>query len=212
MSRVTFLVDGFNLYHSAKEASRDLGGRSTKWLDLRGLLRSYLPVIGSGALIEDVYYFTAQATHMDSKKSGTTARHRLYMECLSSTGVRIVMGRFKYKTVWCERCRTATGHYEEKESDVAMSTTLLEIFHNDECDTAILVTGDTDLAPAIRAATRLFPSRTVGFAFPYKRKNSELAKLTSTSFRLRKERYEQHQFPDPVVLPTGRKVRKPAQW
>jgi hypothetical protein len=118
MHRVTFLVDGFNLYHSAKEASRDLGGRSTKWLDLRSLLTSYLPVIGSGAQLKDIYYFTALATHMDAKKPGTTSRHKLYMECLRNTGIRIQPGRFKYKTVWCEHCRKLTDHYEEKETDV----------------------------------------------------------------------------------------------
>ena len=43
MNRTTFLVDVFNLYHSVKEAGKDLGV-PTKWLDLRSLLSFYLPV------------------------------------------------------------------------------------------------------------------------------------------------------------------------
>jgi hypothetical protein len=54
MSRVTFLVDGFNLYHSLLEASHDLGGDSTRWLDLRSLLSSYLSVFGAGAHISEL--------------------------------------------------------------------------------------------------------------------------------------------------------------
>jgi hypothetical protein len=64
----------------------------------------------------------------------------------------------------------------------------LELFHTDACDTVVLVTGDTDLTPAVRTAAQVFPSKTVHFAFPYKRKNKELAQLTGNSFVIRKER------------------------
>jgi hypothetical protein len=32
MNRVVFLIDGFNLYHSIVEASKDLNEASTKWI------------------------------------------------------------------------------------------------------------------------------------------------------------------------------------
>jgi uncharacterized LabA/DUF88 family protein len=211
-SRTSFLVDGFNVYHSARAASRDLDGDSTKWLDLRSLLQSFLSVVGPGAQLKDIYYFTALAHHLDHGKPGTTARHGLYMECLRATGVRIELGRFKYKTGWCDRCRQKRDLFEEKETDVAISVKLLELFQKDECDTAVLVTGDTDLAPAIRASSRMFPGKTVCVAFPYKRMNNELAKLVDTSFRIRKERYSQHQLPDPFTLSSGGRIDKPLQW
>jgi hypothetical protein len=44
-NRVVFLVDGFNVYHSAKVAAADLGGASTLWLDLRSLLSSYISLL-----------------------------------------------------------------------------------------------------------------------------------------------------------------------
>jgi len=40
MGRTAFLVDGFNLYHSLKDAQFALGGRSTRWLDLRSFCSS----------------------------------------------------------------------------------------------------------------------------------------------------------------------------
>jgi uncharacterized LabA/DUF88 family protein len=51
----------------------------------------------------------------------------------------------------------------------------MEVLMNNECDTVVLVTGDTDLAPAVRTVKRLFPDKTITFIFPYKRKNKELS-------------------------------------
>jgi len=63
MIRTVFLVDGFNLYHSLIEAQRDEGGASTKWLDLRGICKSFLPVAGrvagDRADLERIHYFSA---------------------------------------------------------------------------------------------------------------------------------------------------------
>lgn len=212
MNRTTFLVDGFNVYHSVRSASADLGGESTKWLDLRSLLSSYLSVIGTGAALEEIYYFSALATHLDPYRPGVTFRHRIYLEALASTGVVPIMGRFKPKTVHCRHCGTDGIHYEEKETDVAMSVKIGELFTLDLADTVVLVTGDTDLAPAVRTAVRLFPSKQVCFAFPYRRKNKELAQLVSKSFLIRKERYPDNQFPVELRLPSGRTLRKPVEW
>jgi hypothetical protein len=46
MRRVAFLYDGFNLYHSLREAARDLGGAGTRWLDIERLSRGLLPALG----------------------------------------------------------------------------------------------------------------------------------------------------------------------
>jgi len=174
--------------------------------------RSYLPVIGAGAALEEIYYFSALATHLDPHRPGVTFRHRTYLEALKSTGVIPIMGRFKPKTVHCRRCRADSTHYEEKETDVAISVKIGELFTLDQADTIVLVTGDTDLAPAVRTSVRLFPTRQICFAFPYKRKNKELAQLVSRSFLIRKERYAAHQFPNEVSLSSGRVIRKPSEW
>ncbi len=212
MNRISFLVDGFNVYHSAKDARADLRGASTLWLDLNSLLASYISIFGRDAKLSEIHYFSALAKHIDSKRPGTTKKHRDYIDCLRSTGVKIHLGRFKFKTVWCGNCKTYNPHYEEKETDVAISLKLMELFHSDICDTAALVTGDTDLAPAVRMAADVFPDKTICFAFPYKRKNKELAAITSMSFRIKKERYAAHQFPDLYTGVSGRTISKPTNW
>jgi len=205
--RVTFLVDGFNLYHSLRQAESELGA-STKWLDLRSLCTSYLYTFGKTARLERIYYFSALATYRDSSRPGSSARHSSYVECLQSSGIIPELGRFKVKYVYCRTCQQRNQHYEEKETDVAISVRLIELLLKDEADILVLVTGDTDLAPAVRTAQRLYPTKEICFAFPYKRQNSELEKMVRRHFKIHKREYRKHQLPDPFVLPGGRKIRK----
>ena len=70
------------------------------------------------------------------------------------------------KHVYCRTCRQNNKHYEEKETDVAISVTLLELLFQDAADIIVLVTGDTDLAPAVRTAQRLFPTKELCLRIP----------------------------------------------
>ncbi|MBU2500434.1 NYN domain-containing protein [bacterium] len=212
MNRTCFLVDGFNLYHSLRAASDDLGGASTKWLDLRALLQAFLPALGNRASLQRIYYFSALANHLEKRQPGLVARHQAYIECLEHLGIVPVLGRFKPKLIRCHHCGWESRHFEEKETDVAISIKLLEIFHGDEADTVALVTGDTDLAPAVRRSKILFPEKQVWFLFPYKRRNNELARIADGHCSIRKERYLQHQFPPRMCSASGKILRKPEVW
>jgi uncharacterized LabA/DUF88 family protein len=212
MNRTIFLVDGFNLYHSVVEASRDLKGASTKWLDINSLCNSYLHVIGNNAKIEQIYYFSALAYHLQKTSPSKIKNHKLFIKALHSVGVISQLGRFKKKTSWCPKCKSQFKSHEEKETDVAISTQLLESLIKNECDTAVLITGDTDLAPAVRSAHHLFPKIDICFGFPYKRKNKELAKISSKSFYISKESYTKHQFPIKIILPNNIELVKPPKW
>lgn len=213
MNRTTFVVDGFNLYHSVKQAANDLGlgDKGTKWLDLRSLCASYLYVIGANAQLGRIYYFSALATHLEATKPDVTARHRTYLDALEATGVIVELSRFKQKEVRCPHCGKVNIRHEEKEADVAVAAKVLELFIKDECDSVVLITGDTDVAPAVRAAARVFPAKRVCFAFPYRRKNKELAQLVKTCFHIKKEAYARFQFADPLVI-GGRPIAKPLSW
>lgn len=212
MNRTAFLIDGFNLYHSLRAASRDLAGASTRWLDLRTLCSAYLHVIGGKAELAGVFYFSALAKHLEAINPDVTRRHRDYIACLESTGVTVELAQFKKKWIVCPACRTTITRHEEKETDVAIATKLLELFSLDQCDTAVLVTGDSDVAPAVRTAQRLFPAKTVCCCFPYRRESLELKAIAHKCFRIAREQYLRHQFPDPVRLSGGRRIPKPPTW
>ena len=135
--RVTFLVDGFNVYHSAAQLSEDCkGASSTKWLDLSSMMRSLLPLVDKSARLEEIHYFSALAHHMERSRPGTVARHENYIKCLRASGVRVEMGRFKSKPVRCRQCHQESERYEEKETDVAIAVQLIELFARDLCDTS----------------------------------------------------------------------------
>ena len=88
----------------------------------------------------------------------------------------------------------------------------MELFHLDECDTAVIVSGDTDLAAVVKCAARVFPKKRVMFAFPHRRKMTELVNLAPGSFSFGKESYVKHQFPDPLTCGDGTVLTKPANW
>jgi hypothetical protein len=211
--KTAFVVDGFNLYHSLVDASKSLGHpdeRGTKWLDLWGLCASYLSALGRGSTIECVHYFSASATHLEATKPGVVARHNHYIECLKATGVQVEMGRFKKKPARCRHCKKSLRLREEKETDVAVGAKILELLHDLTVEQVVVVTGDTDVAPAVRAAKRMFPGAPLWFVFPWNRRNDELA-LTTPSIQITREAYERHQFPDPLIL-NGRTFQKPGSW
>ena len=122
------------------------------------------------------------------------------------------MNRFKRKSIHCKLCKRSFYKYEEKETDVSIATTLLELLYTDRCDTAVLVTGDTDMAPAVRTGTRLFPQKKILFAFPFGTKTKELSRLAPGSFTFGTVAYGKHQFPDPYILSDGTPVAKPQAW
>jgi uncharacterized LabA/DUF88 family protein len=212
MSRTSFLVDGFNLYHSLREAADALPGARTRWLELAALARANLYIVGNGASLESIHYFSALATHLEASKPGVTNRHRLYLAALEDAGVIVELGRFKARVTRCDACGAPLVRPEEKETDVAIATRLLEIFHAGRCETAVVVSGDTDLAPAVRTVQRLVPAARILFAFPYARKNRELARLAPGSFVIGREAYVRHQLPDPVITADGRRLHRPPAW
>jgi uncharacterized LabA/DUF88 family protein len=213
MKRVVFLVDGFNLYHSLAEAQRDSHGKTTKWLDLQALCSSFLPVaarvVSERAELASIHYFSASPTHRSQSKID---RHALYTRCLSATGVSVHLGRFKRKSGTCPHCGRGYTTHEEKETDVAIASRLFEVLAADSADVVILMTGDTDLAPAVATCKHLFPGRPVLFAFPYRRANSELRKLAPESFSVKLRSYRSNQFSDPLVLGDGSSISKPSSW
>lgn len=214
MIRTSFLIDVFNLYHSVKNAGHDLGlgGVGTRWLDIRSMCQSYLHLIDTTARLSEIYYFSALARHLESRKPDVTLRHKNYIRCLENSGVTVELHRFKKSPTVCKKCNQIFSRQEEKETDVAIATRLLEVLFLDKCDTIVLITGDTDIVPGVKTAQRLFPQKEVVFMMPYKRHNKELANLVSRSFDISSNNYTRHQFPDPFVTKRKKEIYKPSTW
>ena len=207
--KVVFLIDRFDLYYSLHDVTKTRGVQ-TKWLNVAAL---FLSILNSrferGAQVCDIYYFSAFAKHLSQ---GKVARHETYVRCLRDSEIIPIMGRFKQSNRWCRNCKMETVRWEEKETDVAIAVKLLELFHLDECDCIVLITGDTDLGPAVKTARALFAKKRVVVGFPHARSNREFRGVADSVFKLSAKNYMSHQFPDPYKLQSGRCVSKPPSW
>lgn len=230
--RVAFLVDGFNLYHSIRDAERHVAARPQRWLDLRAFCQEYVRHFGPTAVLNGVYYFSALAKHLEASKPDISLRHQTYIDALRATGVEVTLANFKerekyvplkhceFRVPWIRRrvrlplpgCTVIFRRAEEKETDVAIAAKMFELLHTGAAEVIVLVSGDTDLLPAIRTARRLYPAVQIAVCFPFRRHNADLKQAVARSFKVRKEQYARHQLPDPVVLPSGRLLHKPPKW
>ena len=211
MIRTKFFVDGFNLYHSVLSVQEQTG-ECFKWLNIESLCRSYMPSLGNQYSLVGITYFSAIQEYLSKEYPDKIIRHKMYIRCLKATGVKVVLGRFKAKSVYCHQCRQYIQKHEEKETDVSIAVKILDAFIKDECDLAIIVTGDTDLTPVIQVARECYPKKEIIFLFPCNRENREMAKLAPKSFSIKSKSYRKHQFPDPFILPDKTKIFKPGNW
>lgn len=208
--RTTFLVDGFNLYHSIIIAEKQTQTK-LRWLNVHSLCKSYLPNINKNSQIEEIYYFSAYARHRVSKDANTINRHQAYIKALKSTNVIVQLGHFKLKTNNCPNCQNVITKYEEKETDVAIAVKMMEFFHLKKADHIVLVTGDTDLVPVVKTVNALF-GKHVSMLYPFKRSHDAYSSLAYKTIKIKSNRYSQHQFDSPLPLSDGTTIYKPTSW
>ena len=76
----------------------------------------------------------------------------------------------------------------------------------------LVVTGDTDLVPAVQTARSGPAALTVAVAFPYRRVNRQLRFAADASLRLGRGSYLRHQFPPVAAGSDGGLVSRPPEW
>lgn len=201
MERVVAFVDGFNLYHSLEE---NPAYRKYKWLNIRSLVETYVPPKD----LREVYYFTALTTWRLEKLE----RHKTLIKVLESTGVQVVYGEFRKRDRTCPNCRRMYSSHEEKQTDVNIAIHLFRLAIQDRYDTALIVSGDSDLIPSIKAVKSTFPSKRIGVLIPISRRAEELKQHCDFHIKIREKNLVPCMFPNPVILSDGARVPKPSTW
>lgn len=202
MQRIVAYVDGFNLYHGM----RQMTGRRYHWLDLEMLCRR----TSRGQQIHKINYFTARVRDdLPSEQRQDTYLQALAAHCQT---VEIIEGRFQRQTRRCRSCAAQWTTYEEKESDVNIAISMVEDAALDRFDVALLVSGDSDLSPAVRAAKRLRPQAWIVAVFPPRRNSDPLRKVVDRALHIDQSMLRRSQLPDEVVIPNGIKLSRPAYW
>lgn len=159
-----------------------------------------------------VRYFTARIRDNGSNIADRQ-RQSTYIDALCANGIlSLHEGHFLKKTRRCHTCGATWPDYEEKISDVNIAVELLMDAVDDRFDTAIIVSGDSDLSTPVRRVLARFPPKRVIVAFPPKRRSAELRNAATASFKIGADKLKKSLLPDPVVTPAGISLSRPPGW
>ncbi|MBI4065883.1 NYN domain-containing protein [Candidatus Kaiserbacteria bacterium] len=172
--KVVVYIDGSNTYNKLKRLGLP---DEDKRFDFSAFVSH---IIGERRLVSKRYYVGIVRNHDNSEKSEKLVKkQQQFLETLRSTGFEIKPGKIMYDG----------GRIREKGVDVKLAIDLVIGAADDLYDTAIVVSSDTDIIPAIKYAM-------------YKKKNVEYVGFTgSPSLGMIKECSSQRLFAKEDLLP-----------
>jgi len=206
-NRSIVYIDGFNLYYGA------LRGGPYKWLNLEKYFHLLLP----NNSIQRIRYFTAKIT------GSHVAHQEAYLAALSTLPlVEVILGKFKAKQIQglCPSCPLPKPQFfstfEEKRTDVNIALWMLHDAQKDLCDRLVLVTGDSDLVPAIAMVKNYHPTKKIIVYVPalnaIRGAAVELRSIADKDKTLPPQMFHAAQFPSEILSSSGIVIKKPASW
>lgn len=218
--RIRGYVDGFNLYKGALQRKPHF-----KWLDVAALCDQI-----AGTQVERVAYCTAPLVALPNDPD-IVNRQQFYLRALrGNPRIDIHLGKFVRRTprlyrisddgcrccdprvdhapcLCCKQRTTQVIRFEEKGSDVQLGVQLVHDAHLKRMDTAVVISNDSDLQPAIDIALSLGVDVVV--ASPHPKGNSLTG--SSRSF-ISNTRLRASQMTSPILDADGRRVFRPSRW
>jgi NYN domain-containing protein len=201
VERVLGFVDGFNLYFGLREAKY----KGLLWLDVSRLVSN---LCKPRQTCIGVKYFTARISGPGPKHD----RQKTLLEAYETlANCNIHYGVYQTNSKTCSSCKAAWNQSSEKMTDVNIAVEMLSAAALDEFDTALLVSADSDLAPAVQKTIELFNKRVV-IAFPPKRNSYRLRTLASAYFHISRAQLAKSQLPETITKPDGFVLERPPSW
>lgn len=224
-------VDGYNFYYGL------LNNTSYKWLDLRKLIKHILYIQDQSFSLEKITYFTSPIKPDLARRGiASDVAQKTYIRALKNADIEVVMGRHKLEKarapVFIENQKADRNNscdiwlLEEKETDVNVAlymyrTALIESQKSSDdpskIEQILLVSGDTDMTPALRMVRQDFPSMKIGLIFP-QRENlkrtppGSLIELADWSRKVVKEdELAKNQLPERIST-RKKPIQKPSYW
>ena len=203
--RVMVYVDGLNLYHGmiASNLTRYL------WLDVVALSAN---LIQRHQVLAGAKYFYGQfLSEVDG--GGMFRRQDAHMQAIATrSGVELIEGEFQVRRRSCRNCGFEWRTYEEKMTDVNIGIEMVCDAEDGKFDTALLVSGDGDLASTVRKVISRHPTKRVVVAFPPKRQSNALAREATGHTVIGRTMLRNSQLPDNVTSRDGFTLRRPGEW
>ncbi|OQY74443.1 MAG: hypothetical protein B6D44_04275 [Ignavibacteriales bacterium UTCHB2] len=158
-SKAFIYIDGYNLFFALKKND----WRKLYWLDVVKLSANF---VYPGHFVNKVKYFTSRVKLPDEKRE----RQNTYLEALYTLNfIKIIYGRFQPNELECFGCHRKIPFSKEKKTDVNIATQMIYDAMKNTCDVQYLLTGDSDLAPAVKLIKDEFPERKIFLICPPKK-------------------------------------------
>lgn len=139
MDRVNVYIDGYNFYYGINQD----GWLKCGWCNFLTLSRILANrAFGSSVEVGQVKYFTSKVLHRQENRGGESDRQQMWLAALRvcTPEVEIIEGRFQ---------KIPGRPRVEKETDMNIGLAMQADVQR--CERMILISGDTDFTPAIRA-------------------------------------------------------------
>ncbi|WP_417667154.1 NYN domain-containing protein [Pseudidiomarina sp.] len=181
--QTAFFVDGYNVFYGL------LAGTAYKWLDLPSLLHAIAHENDPRSVAAGIHYFTSPVQPALATRGETSKRAQdTYVRALKARGVSIYWGRHRVdhrraprfvsrKVPVSRDDQVDIWHLEEKETDVRLGIAMYRLaaqhYWVEQCRTPVeqivLVSGDTDMTPALEALREDFPHVRIGVIVPHRK-------------------------------------------
>lgn len=202
MEKVIVYIDGFNLYFGLKSK----GWQRYFWLNLVSLSENILKTDQELVVVK---YFTSRVSSPPSKSQ----RQGKFIEALETLdNLKIYYGKYQPNAVECDRCHRIMSKPNEKMTDVNIAVEMLTDAFQNNFDSAVLISGDSDLSAPIRTIRKIFPNKRVICAFPPERFSFELSKIVHAYFTIGRKKFAESLFPDKVTKNNGFILEVPGKW
>ena len=204
-NRTIVYIDGFNLYFGLKSEQ----WKRYYWLDLKELSHRLLKPYQK---LSSIKYFTSRvvSTPHNSEKH---KRQQTYLEALETLDLcTIYYGHYLKKTVNCNKCGKTWDTFEEKMTDVNIGVEMLNDAYCDHFDTALLISGDSDLVGPLIKIKEHFKEKRIVVAFPPNRISKQLKQIANGYFTIGRKMFSESQFPEKVTKNDEFILTRPEKW
>ncbi len=204
-TRVISYIDGFNVYFGLKSK----GWKKYYWLDLVNMSAALLK---PGQTLEHCHYFTARIRNSGSN-SQDAHRQSIWIDALETLANQTShFGHYLEKQKTCKSCGTKWTTHEEKMTDVNIAVQLLSDAYENKFDTALVISGDSDLTTPIKMVLERFPNKRIIVAFPPGRNSHQLRTTATASFTIGEAKLRQNLLPNIITTASGHQLHRPTQW
>ena len=211
--RCTIYVDAFNWYFGIFQHRP-----AWKWLNVQ----SFFEALRLDEDVVAVKFFTAlvePVKHVSQRRD----RQKRYLKALGTLPkVKIILSKYQERTVTCHarECMRRLEYQvpEEKKTDVNIAVNLLEDAFRGLTDSMVIVSGDSDLEPAVEWVRRNHPQIKITVYIlvledeRQQRRNDNYHRMGVTCKPLPLADIPRHLFPATIQINEKEAVARPDEW